>query len=336
MCWMVIHSSLNAKSEFYCLTEAVSLYIMALCKPYTGDDLMISAPFSVIQLPNISAIYYALLQSGYDFYAFDRSPEHIAALHGFLCEEHLPAFFSETRQSTCDVYPFWPRAAILETASFYLDKNISCLINYEHFYHKIMSANNISEEERSNSLWKWIAAFPTALRTVIESNGFKAYLDWETVWTASYIESQSSELARIRECLDNCISRYKSPVTTIQLLINPIKCVYSADYHLLQSEFIYSSGALNASSVIHEFLHQILHPYIVQEKDMILSRGIPCSNIDQSYLLSGDQAGKLNAFEESAVRALTSDILQGQYPFDLSKYLGRFLQSDLHRGPAEW
>ena len=199
-----------------------------------------------------------------------------------------------------------------------------------------MSANNISEAERSDSLWKWISDFPTALRAVIESKGFKSYSDWETVWTASYLESQSSELDRIRECLDNCISRYKSPVTAIQLLINPIKCVYSADYHLLQSGFIYSSGALNASSVIHEFLHQILHPYIVQEKDMILSRGIPCPDIDKSYFLSGDQAGKLNAFEESAVRVLTSDILQGQYPFDLSKYLERFLQSDLHRGPAEW
>ena len=34
----------------------------------------------IIQIPEISAIYFGLLQSGYDFYSIERSSEHVHAL----------------------------------------------------------------------------------------------------------------------------------------------------------------------------------------------------------------------------------------------------------------
>ncbi len=74
-------------------------------------------------------------------------------------------------------------------------------------------------------------------------------------------------------------------------------------------------------SIIHEFLHHVVHPFVLQEKDFIIGKNLRDLGIDDSYYLSGNDTGKLNAFEEYAVRRLTEDILQQKYPDDLSHYL---------------
>lgn len=43
--------------------------------------------------------------------------------------------------------------------------------------------------------------------------------------------------------------------------------------------------------------------------------------VDESYYLSGDNAGRLNAFEEYAVRVLTTDVMNNKFPNDLISYL---------------
>lgn len=71
--------------------------------------------------PAISAIYFALLQNGYDFYAIERDLLTVNRLDSFASSDRgAYPFFSEVRQNTCAVYPYWPRAALLETAAFYL------------------------------------------------------------------------------------------------------------------------------------------------------------------------------------------------------------------------
>lgn len=83
--------------------------------------------------PVISAIYFALLQCGYDYYALERNEEHIRAVEALCQSAVLPPFFSEVKQSTCEVYPYWPRAAMLETASFYLNSEDSGFADFEKY-----------------------------------------------------------------------------------------------------------------------------------------------------------------------------------------------------------
>ncbi len=112
-----------------------------------------SSNLLITQNPKISAIYYGLFQSGYKYASIERSQEHIALLNAF-CRESSAAFFSEASQNTCDVYSYWPRAYIMEAASFYLDDNHMSFRDYESLQGKIMSAGNISEKERDVSLRK--------------------------------------------------------------------------------------------------------------------------------------------------------------------------------------
>ena len=57
---------------------------------------------SIENLPQISAIYYALLQCGYDYYSHGRSDSHIAAIRRFAGGESVSSFFSSIKQTTCE------------------------------------------------------------------------------------------------------------------------------------------------------------------------------------------------------------------------------------------
>ena len=174
-----------------------------------------------------------------------------------------------------------------------------------------MDATNIADYERDQRLWDWIEDLPAALAEVLACDAFKDYLKWEQEWLASLNKRHEADLRIIKNCLDVCVSKYGSPVRDIQIIINPIKCIYSADYHLNMDSFIFCSGAFQAESVIHEFLHHVVHPAVAEISDIVLAVKRTYPDIDESYYLSGDQAGQLNAFEEYAVRALTKVVMIG-------------------------
>ena len=284
-----------------------------------------SGQIKISSMPAISAIYYALLQCGYDFFDIERGSGHIETLRQFALPQCVPSFFSNTRQMTCEVYPYWPRAAILETATFYLHPDCVGYENYDDFRNQVMGSGNIADNERGSELWNWLADFPNALKAVLDSAGFEEYLKWEQQWIAQQNCTHKNELTMIRNCLDKCVKQYHSPVQNIQVVINPIKCVYSADYHMKDNCFIFSSGAFKAESVIHEFLHHVLHAYILLLKEQITQKPCKYPGLDNSYYLAGDATGKCNAFEEYAVRCLTKSVMDGNYPSDLMAYLRALL-----------
>ncbi|MBS5844032.1 MAG: hypothetical protein KIC77_11235 [Clostridiales bacterium] len=275
---------------------------------------------TISNIPEISAIYFALLQCGYDFFTIERSRGHNDRIWGFVDDGTIPPFFSGVRQDTCEVYPYWPLAAILETASFYLQPDYSQFRDFDSFHERIMSAGNIADNERDQKLWTWITDFPAALSEVLASDAFRRYLEWESKWVTEQNSKYEKELCLIQSCLDVCVNKYGSPVRNIQIVINPIKCVYSADYYLNGDSFLFSSGAFRANSVIHEFLHHVVHPVVMMLKEMVLARKDVYPDIDSSYYLSGD-AGQLSAFEEYAVRKLTKDVLTMDYQEIITDYL---------------
>ena len=273
------------------------------------------------QFPQIAAVYYGLLQSGYDYYSIERGPEHIASLHDYMGERCSPSFFSEARQDTCDVYPYWPRAFILEAATFYIDDGNTSYYDFRAFQNRIMSSKAIEEKERDNSLWKWLSGFPKALAEVLSNKTFSKYLEWEKKWIAEQSDIHQQDLESISRCLNYCTKQWQSPVQSIQIYINPIKCVYSSDYHLVGSCFIFSSGACRTDSIIHEFLHHVVHPIVEQQKEEVLRRRPTDKLLDDSYYLSGDDAGVLNGFEETVVRRLTEKVMNDEYPKDLLPFI---------------
>lgn len=269
----------------------------------------------------ISAIYFALLQCGYDFYDIEHNSSKANKLRSFImpdCGEY--SFFSGVKQNTCDVYPYWPRAAMLETASFYIDLHRALFVDFDAYKNIILSAKNITDAERNTAFWEWILQFPQALKHTFQSDCFSRYLEWENTWIAEQNKKYQNDLRRIEDILALCKKKFNSPFQSIKIILNPIKCIYSADYHLKDKTFIYCSGAFSEKSVVHEFIHHLVHPVVDNRKDEILRCNFANLHLDDSYYLNGSQTGKLNAFEEYMVRKLTEIILNGAVPKNLNVF----------------
>lgn len=278
-------------------------------------------PVFLACVSEISAIYYALLQKGYDYYQPERERGHIRAIEGFIGPEAaVPPFFADVRQTTCQVYPFWPRAALLEEAALHLlaGKEIG---ENSAFYRRVMSASNLSDVERGPALWRWIVDLPGALEEVLADEGFRRYLQWEQTWVREEALRCKEEFSRLKEILLICKERYRSPIERVRLVIQPIKCVYASDHYRLGEELFFCSGGLRGDSVIHEYLHHLIHPCLSVVKTRVTESQTAYPGIDKSYYLDRGPAGRLNAFGEYAVRRLTERVLSGDYPAALPDFL---------------
>ena len=284
----------------------------------------------ISNVPAISAIYFSLLQCKYDFYSIKRDTSLVNKLRSFIgsdCSESEYNFFSDVRQNTCEVYPYWPRAAMLETATFYIDCSLGKFRNLNAYRDNIMSAKNISDKERDVLFWNWIENFPKSLKRVLDSDGFNEYLKWENDWIVEQNQQNNIELRNICNILNICMKKFNSPIQNIELVLSPIKCVYSADYHLYNKKFIYSSGSLKKEAILHEFIHHTIHPIVEKRKDEIAHYNFSNLNIDTSYYLDNDMTGRLNAFEEYSVRMLTDLIISGNIPDNLDVFLSNQMNS---------
>lgn len=276
---------------------------------------------SITNIPAISAIYFALLQSGYDYYSLGRIEEQLETVKSFYNPEFCCDFFSQTKQNTCETYSYWPRAALLESAVFYLDGDLKQFSDFEAYKNFVVSASNLQDIERNENFWDWISCFPTELSKVINNECFKKYLIWENAWIERQNQTNAENLVTLQEIIKICTSKYNAQISNIKIVLSPIKCAYSSDYHFVNGEFIFSSGQFSLESVVHEFLHRAVHTYVLKNKNQILASEKHFDSIDSSYYLSDSENGKLNAFEEYFVKALTKELLNETPPNDLDKYI---------------
>jgi len=276
---------------------------------------------SITNMPAISAIYFALLQSGYDYYSLGRTEEELETVKSFYNPEFCCDFFSQTKQNTCETYSYWPRAALLESAVFYLDSDLKQFSDFEAYKNFVMLASNLQDIERNENFWDWISYFPMELNKVINNEYFKKYLIWENTWIERENQTNAENLITLQEIIKICTSKYNAQISNIKIVLSPIKCAYSSDYHFVNGEFIFSSGQFSLESVVHEFLHRIVHPHVCKNQNIILVNKKVFDCIDSSYYLSNSENGKLNAFEEYLVKSLTRDFINKTPPDDLDKYI---------------
>ena len=157
----------------------------------------------ITNIPAISAVYFSLLQCKYDFYPIEREAVLKDKLRSFIasdCGEY--DFFFDVKQNTCEVYPYWPRAAMLETATFYIDLHQERFVDFNAYKNSIMSAKNISDIEKNQLFWEWIIKFPKALKLVLQSDRFSSYLKWESDWIVEQNQKYKKELRKMGEILE--------------------------------------------------------------------------------------------------------------------------------------
>lgn len=282
---------------------------------------------SIMNIPEISAIYFALLQSGYNYYAIEKEIDIVESIKKFklTCDVFESEFFSEAKQNTCEVYPYWPRATLLEAATFYLDSTNSQFVNFDLYRFKILNADNISDDEKDITFWEWIRKFPSALCNILFNDFFQFYLNWEKEWIEQQKHVLVNDLSDLEKILTSCSKHFGSAIQEISVVLNPIKCAYSADYHLIEGQLFFCFGGFQKEFVMHEFLHHIVHPFITEHRGIILQHRGSYPGIDASYYLSGDELGRLNAFEEYLVRKLTPLAIIEDLPSDIGMFIEEIL-----------
>jgi len=129
-----------------------------------------------------------------------------------------------------------------------------------------------------------------------------------------------NDLQHICDVVNTCAEFYSSPIQTISIILNPVKCAYSADYHTVGDNLVICAGVFNRESIIHEFLHHIIHRHIEEyRKKVICHKSYPF--LDSSYYLDNDVNGKLNAFEEYVVRRFTEKVHRADFPPNLDMFI---------------
>ena len=257
-------------------------------------------------------------------YPIERDAAAVSRLHSFVMSNGSDyCFFSDARQDSCKVYPYWPRTAMMEAATCYMNLSRGCFEDFEAYQNVMLSAQNISNAQKGQAFWQWIMRFPAALKHVLESKAFLRYLDWENMWIEEQNKKHRHNLKRVEDVLALCKERLPFPAAfqSIRIVLNPIKCDYSSDCHIKDDAFVFCLGAFREESVIHEFVHHAVHPAVEHRKDEILSDRIVNFDLDDSYYLDGGDAGKLNVFEEAMVRKLTDKILKGTVPANVDVFL---------------
>lgn len=76
---------------------------------------------------------------------------------------------------------------------------------------------------------------------------------------------------------------------------------------------------MRIDSIIHEYLHTIVHPMI--EHGIVTPEHKQYPGIDRSYYLDKSEKGYINAFEEFAVRTLTNIAMTSEELPDLRSFL---------------
>ena len=286
--------------------------------------------FEVIGREMISAVYFGLMKGGYEYYAAGKGSETVKLWERWrdLPISYDPGFFKAARQLSITAYPYWPRAAMLEEATFFLNEGKNDFQDLNAYKASINVIPSLQDRDRNQDFWSWVHHFPTALEGVMESQGFRQYIQWEQGW----IKHQAKVHAHDVRVLDNIISyiirRCDPGVKKVSVVLCPLKCTFAADYKRLGDTFYAFVSEFRKEAVLHEFLHMVIHPLIQKNADAIVAlRNLQRLNLDNAYYLDQSEQGRLNALEEHAVRELSDLITDGKYKTDLQALLMEIIKS---------
>ena len=254
----------------------------------------------------INAIYFGLMLSGYEYSDMgkpDAALELSSQIRSHPGLDNAKRYFKHARQRTCEPYPFWPRAALLESATHFIDAR---RFKFDKYCDYVNGLPNLTEEERSGDFFSWVKDFPKYINEV-KAYSFFQEVDKQIVCMVDKISKDiASEAVRIANILDAMSADIAPNISTLHVILCPLKCIYSADYFARDDTMSVIHGGFLPHSIVHEYMHLIVHPKIMKYRKAILSlAGSRQLDIDQSYFLGHDENGLVNAFEEHIVRKVS-------------------------------
>ena len=281
--------------------------------PLAGLNTASNLDINVASNTGINAIYFGLVLSGYEFACINKPASAITLINQIQNYTGLAGarrYFGYTRQQSCEVYPFWPRAALLESAVFFMSAGHCMQFDYDQYCDYVMTRANITSDERNEDFFRWVRDFPKHLE-IIKSDAFFQEADSKMDAMVSKLSATTSaDNEKILAMLETLTTDVETGISNISVDICPLKCVYSADYFVRDTKMTVILGDFLPHSIVHEYLHLIVGPQVLMYKEKILAQfGNRLFDIDQSYYMNNDEHGFINAFEEHIVRKISNCIL---------------------------
>ncbi len=279
--------------------------------------------FAMIGEPRIAAIYFGLMQSGYEYYSAGKIQEDVRMWEAWakLPVSYDVSFLKETRQVTAGIYPFASRAAALEMAAFFVDAQNGVFSDEETCLRKIHVSDILKERETAD-FQGWVKGFPKVLRDVMHCEGFGRYIQWEEHWRRQQTRLNRGKLQKYDDVVSYFIKKYDLSVQNISVVYCPLKCAYASDY-LVENGTLYAiSGVLRLEAVLREFLRLLVHPFILKHSDAITSlRNLHRLRVENANYGDKTDQAKLNTFEAYTIQELMVLIEENRYKVELEKFL---------------
>jgi hypothetical protein len=288
----------------------VKVYNVSRYRTYVRSFMMGKLKTEMVSNLEINAIYFGLILSGYEYSSIEKSSNVLSIINDIITYpglDDIKQYFARTRQKTCEAYPFWPRAALLETATFFIDNEG---LSFDAYADYVNSRPNLSVMERDEDFFLWVQEFPKYLK-VIKTNRFFREINKRLSDIVTEIAGVASmDVLELVSALDLLANGTTIDVSSLSVAICPLKCIYSADYYVSGAEMSVILGDFLPHSIIHEYMHLIVHPNIFKYKESILS--IPKSKqltAVGTYDISEATNSFIYDFEECIVRTATNLVL---------------------------
>lgn len=275
--------------------EEWSVTWVALVRPFIG----------------VFGVYVGLLASGYDLArvpAKDPLQQVLKAVRAAQWPLSAVEYFAKARQSRGGVNPYWPRAAMLVEACFYLGTRREYRHTDELELLRAIAAFPVSDEEKGAGTVEWVWEFPRNYSSLTETEMFPA------LW-ASYLGALEPRLRRFENAASSALESFAAITGTsdedlpdLVVIPNPLQAPQVADFVRREGTIHVIVAEPRMASLIHEILHDVFGPVLRANKPEIvghrhLLRPVLTSMRRMQYAWGNDDESWFRVFEDSFMRA---------------------------------
>lgn len=217
-------------------------------------------------------------------------------------------YFAKASTRGRGVNPYWPRAAMLLEACFYMQPGGGFTNADELRLLRAIAAFPVSNDDKDAATVAWVRDFPAYFRMITQTDLFP------TLWT-SYLDGLQPWLRRFERAASMAIDSFTGmtgvsadALPDLAVVPNPLQAPELVD-------FVRREGVLHVilaepamSSMIHELLHDVFGPVLRVNKAEIvrhshLLRPVLSPMKRMQYAWADDEESWFRVFEESIMRA---------------------------------
>ena len=258
----------------------------------------------------VFVVYAGLTASGYHT-VLQSSSEPAQALveqiRSLKWPEEALAYFQKARTETCAVNPYWPRAFLLTVAALRLSDTCPCRYGDEdQIVRHIEDLDMIGPEDRSPDTIEWILDLPRHCDMLAAQPGLDQL--WEQYLAAIDIGQHEKAVAEAMSAVIERVGVSPDQLPTTVVIPNPLQAREVTDFVRFGGETLVVRAEPDAASCVHEILHQVFGPRIVENRAIVqeyshLLASVYPDMLRLRYAWDNGDGSWERVFEESLMRA---------------------------------